>query len=199
MTREDKRRRSRSRSRSRDRTEPADIKPYSWRRGWFAEEYNPVQIGSIDGTDTTPHDKGLVRAKDAKYDATKDPQIQGDPYATLFVARLSFDTTESTIRDFFSNYGPIRRLRLVRDKKTDKSKGYAFIEFEHERDFERAYRQAHRRMIDGATILVDFERSRVMKGWKPRRLGGGLGGKKESGQLRFGGRDRPFKPPLETH
>ncbi|KAF1789687.1 hypothetical protein GQ600_13274 [Phytophthora cactorum] len=36
-----------------------------------------------------------------------------------------------------------------------------------------------------------------MKGWKPRRLGGGLGGKKESGQLRFGGRDRPFKPPLE--
>jgi len=27
-------------------------------------------------------------------------------------------------------------------------------------------------------------------------LGGGFGGKKESGQLRFGGRDRPFKKPL---
>ncbi|KAF1789686.1 Nucleotide-binding alpha-beta plait domain [Phytophthora cactorum] len=106
--------------------------------GWFAEEYDPIQIGSIDGTDTTPHDKGLVRAMNARFDATKDPQIQGDPYATLFVARLSFDTTESTIRDFFSNYGPIRRLRLVRDKKTDKSKGYAFVEFEHERDIERA-------------------------------------------------------------
>ncbi|OWZ16205.1 U11/U12 small nuclear ribonucleoprotein [Phytophthora megakarya] len=132
----------------------------------------------------------------AKFDASKDPQIQGDPYATLFVARLSFDTTEETIRAFFSEYGAIRSLRLVRDKKTDKSKGYAFVEFEHERSFERAYRQAHRRVIDGATILVDFERSRVMKGWKPRRLGGGLGGKKESGQLRFGGRDRPFKPPL---
>ncbi|KAG6612779.1 RNA-binding domain-containing protein [Phytophthora cinnamomi] len=132
----------------------------------------------------------------ARFDASKDPQIQGDPYATLFVGRLSFDTTEETLRGVFEQFGAIRRLRLVRDKATDKSKGYAFVEFEHERDFERAYKQAHRRVVDGATILVDFERSRVMKGWKPRRLGGGLGGRKESGQLRFGGRDRPFRPPL---
>ena len=27
-------------------------------------------------------------------------------------------------------------------------------------------------------------------------LGGGLGGHKESGQLRFGGRDRPFRKPM---
>ncbi|KAG7389911.1 small nuclear ribonucleoprotein 35kDa (U11 U12) [Phytophthora pseudosyringae] len=192
----DKRRRSRSRSRSRDRVKRADTGGRSARPGWFAEEYDPVQIGSIDGTDTTPHDKGLVRALSARFDASTDPQIQGDPYSTLFVARLSFATTEETLRHLFNDYGPLRRLRLVRDQKTDKSKGYAFVEFEHERHLERAYRAAHRRVVDGATILVDFERSRVMKGWKPRRLGGGLGGKKESGQLRFGGRDRPFKPPL---
>lgn len=40
---------------------------------------------------------------------------------------------------------------------------------------------------------IDF---RLLKGWKPRRLGGGFAGKKESGQLRFGGRDRPFKKPI---
>jgi hypothetical protein len=27
-------------------------------------------------------------------------------------------------------------------------------------------------------------------------VGGGLGGKKESGQLRFGGRERPFRKPM---
>ncbi|KAL3667522.1 small nuclear ribonucleoprotein 35kDa (U11 U12) [Phytophthora oleae] len=196
MVRGDKRKRSRSRSRSRDRTNRLDARQHSGPRGWFAQEYDPIQIGSIDGTDTVPHDKGLARALNASFDTSKDPQIQGDPYSTLFVARLSFDTTEETLRRFFSDYGAIRRLRLVRDKKTDKPKGYAFIEFEQEKSFERAYRHAHRRVIDGATILVDYERSRVMKGWKPRRLGGGLGGKKESGQLRFGGRDRPFKTPL---
>ena len=34
-------------------------------------------------------------------------------------------------------------------------------------------------------------------GWVPRRLGGGFGGKKESGQLRFGGKDRPFRKPIK--
>lgn len=44
---------------------------------------------------------------------------------------------------------------------------------------------------------MDFVNFRTLKGWKPRRLGGGFGGKKESGQLRFGGRARPFQRPYE--
>ncbi|KAF9104113.1 small nuclear ribonucleoprotein 35kDa (U11 U12) [Mortierella sp. AM989] len=51
--------------------------------------------------------------------------------------------------------------------------------------------------LDSSTVLVDFERSRVMEGWVPRRLGGGIGGKKESGQLRFGGGIKPFRFPIE--
>ena len=33
---------------------------------WHARTYDTVRAGSIDGTDTTPHDKGLVRAAAAK-------------------------------------------------------------------------------------------------------------------------------------
>jgi U11/U12 small nuclear ribonucleoprotein 35 kDa protein len=51
--------------------------------------------------------------------------------------------------------------------------------------------------IDGCSVLVDFQRGcGCWKGWVPRRLGGGLGGKKESGQMRFGGRERPFRLPI---
>lgn len=32
--------------------------------------------------------------------------------------------------------------------------------------------------------------------WLFNFSGGGFGGKKESGQLRFGGKDRPFKRPI---
>jgi U11/U12 small nuclear ribonucleoprotein SNRNP35 len=166
-------------------------------RIWYAKEYDPIRIGSIDGTDSVPHDKALLRAMNAKFDASKDPQIVGDPYKTLYVARLNYDTTEETIHQVFSQYGTIRHLRLVRDIVTQKSKGYAFIEYEYERDFVVAYERANKKVIDGHSVLVEFERGRVMKGWKPRRLGGGLGGKKESGQLRFGGRDRPFKRPFQ--
>lgn len=48
-------------------------------------------------------------------------------------------------------------------------------------------------VIDDCKILVDFEHQRVLSNWHPRRLGGGFGGKQESGQLRFGCVDRPFR------
>lgn len=89
------------------------------------------------------------------------------------------------------------RLRLVRDIVTGESKRYAFIEYKHRRDFRDAYEACDCLVIDGKRVLVDFERERRMKGWVPRRFGGGLGGRKESGQLRFGGRDRPFKVPFK--
>ncbi|CAK9168291.1 unnamed protein product, partial [Ilex paraguariensis] len=55
---------------------------------------------------------------------------------------------------------------------------------------------AHHTFIEDSEVIVDYNRQQLMPGWIPRRLGGGLGGKKESGQLRFGGRERPFRAPL---
>jgi U1 small nuclear ribonucleoprotein len=57
-----------------------------------------------------------------------------------------------------------------------RSRKYAFIEFEREKDLKYAYREAEGMRIDGKRIVVDVERGRTVKGWKPRRLGGGLGG-----------------------
>lgn len=122
--------------------------------------------------------------------------VKGKPECTIFVSRLSHKTTKDTIKEVFSKYGRLRRFRLVRDIVTGMPKGYAFIEYESESSAEEAYRSANRMHLDGSTIFVDFECERLLKGWKPRRLGGGFGGKKESGQLRFGGRDRPFRKPI---
>ena len=50
----------------------------------------------------------------------------GDPFKTLFISRLSYEATESDLSKEFGVYGPIERIRLVRDKE-GKSRGYAFI------------------------------------------------------------------------
>lgn len=68
------------------------------------------------------------------WDPLSDKQIRGNAYRTLFVARLSYDVVESDLEKEFSRYGPIERIRVVREKDSDKSRGYAFIEFERERD-----------------------------------------------------------------
>ncbi|KAJ4843828.1 hypothetical protein Tsubulata_038912 [Turnera subulata] len=122
-------------------------------------------------------EKGAEKAAEElqKYDPTNDPNISGDPYKTLFVARLNYETTESRIKRDFESYGAIKRVRLVNDKETNKPRGYAFIEYMHTRDMKAAYKQADGRKLDGRRVLVDVERGRTVPNWRPRRLGGGLG------------------------
>lgn len=169
---------------------------------FYAEAYHPIQAGSIDGTDTAPHDNAVYRAllcsSAGLYDPFGDPKAIGDPYCTIFVGRLSHLTTEDALRKAMSKYGKVKNLRLVRHIVTGASRGYAFVEFETEREMRRAYKDAQHSYIDDSEIIVDYNRQQLMPGWIPRRLGGGLGGRKESGQLRFGGRERPFRAPLQT-
>ncbi|ORY01562.1 RNA-binding domain-containing protein [Basidiobolus meristosporus CBS 931.73] len=164
---------------------------------WYAKTYVPLQAGSIDGTDTVPHDHAVQRAQRARYIPPNDKNnVVSDPYKTLFVGRLNPETTEETLSTFFSRYGALNTTTLTRNIVTGDSRGYGFVEFQSERACRDAYMNANKATLDGRQILVDYERGRVMEGWIPRRLGGGFGGRKESGQLRFGARDRPFKRPL---
>ncbi|KAG8530375.1 uncharacterized protein KY384_004877 [Bacidia gigantensis] len=84
-----------------------------------------------------------------------DPNVRGDAFKTLFVARLSYDTTEKDLEREFGRFGPIERIRIVVDittasngingdhksdenqqpkKKEKPHRGYAFIVYEREKD-----------------------------------------------------------------
>ena len=87
-------------------------------------------------------------------EADDDPNVRGDAFKTLFVARLSYDTTEKDLEREFGRFGPIERIRIVTDSaaemngtasesetkpKTKKKKkkahrGYAFVVYEREKD-----------------------------------------------------------------
>ncbi|CAI8039061.1 U11/U12 small nuclear ribonucleoprotein 35 kDa protein [Geodia barretti] len=196
----------------------AEYREAEWLRNWTPlavdyGEYDPLRAGSIDGTDTSPHDRGIIRAVRANCKTFIDPpnsqgrlslhaldkplkNVGSDPECTLFVGRINHDTTEDTLQAIFSECGKIKSLRLIRDIVTGRSKGYAFVEFSHPDNAEKAYDRCHKMNVDGYQLLVEFECGRTLPGWVPRRLGGGFGGKKESGQLRFGGRERPFRKPI---
>merc|ERR1711948_45492 len=109
-----------------------------------------------------------------KYDPHKDANAAGDPFKTLFVARISYDTTEKKLKREFEVFGSIKKVRMVYDQK-GKPRGYAFVEYEHERDLKNAYKQGDGKKIDGRRVMVDVERGRTVEGWLPRRLGGGRG------------------------
>eukprot|EP00793_Prasinoderma_coloniale_P002401 PRCOL_00001882-RA len=124
--------------------------------------------------------KALAHAAELKelskaWDPTNDPKLEGDPFKTLLVARLAYTVTESKLRREFEAFGPVRRVRIVVDPKTEQPRGYAFVEFFHSGDMKAAYKEADGMKMEGRRILVDVERARTVEGFKPRRLGGGLG------------------------
>ncbi|XP_053211627.1 U1 small nuclear ribonucleoprotein 70 kDa-like isoform X1 [Panonychus citri] len=117
----------------------------------------------------------------ASWDPQNNATSTTDPYKTLFIARINYDTSESKLRREFEAYGTIKKVIIVHDKISGKHRGYAFIEYEHERDMHAAYKYADGKKIDGRRVLVDVERGRTVKGWLPRKLGGGLGGTRRGG------------------
>jgi U1 small nuclear ribonucleoprotein len=53
-----------------------------------------------------------------------------------------------------------------------------------------AYKEADGKKIDGRRVVVDYERGRTSKQWRPRRLGGGRGFSRAGGEdlnAKFGG------------
>ena len=57
-----------------------------------------------------------------------------DPHKTVFVGRLNFKTDEDRLKKEFEIFGHVKTVRIVRHHTTGKSKGYAFIEFQRERE-----------------------------------------------------------------
>ncbi|KAL3310927.1 U1 small nuclear ribonucleoprotein 70 kDa [Cichlidogyrus casuarinus] len=119
----------------------------------------------------------------ALWNPKKNTNATSNPHNTLFVARLNYDTSEQKLKREMEYYGPVKKIVMVKDIYTNKSRGYAFIEFEQERDmhgqlhlyYTLTSQDVNNRKIDGYRILTDVERGRTRPEWRPRRLGKGLG------------------------
>ncbi|KAJ1821051.1 hypothetical protein LPJ60_002848 [Coemansia sp. RSA 2675] len=122
------------------------------------------------------------------WDPSLNLQATEDPYKTIIVARLNYDTTENDLRTEFQAFGSIASIKMVNDMDGN-FRGYAFVEFEREADMREAFRRADAMRILGRRVVVDVERGRTVKGWLPRRFAGGLGG------TRLGGKDLNQKEP----
>ncbi|KAF2597475.1 hypothetical protein F2Q68_00009428 [Brassica cretica] len=109
-------------------------------RVFYETSHHPIQAESIDGTNVAAYDNGVHRAllcySTGLYDPFGDLKAAGDPYCTSHL------TTEDTRRKAMSKYGKIKSLCLIRHIVTGASRGYAFVEYETEKEMRRAYKAA---------------------------------------------------------
>ncbi|KAI4172561.1 MAG: hypothetical protein LQ346_008580 [Caloplaca aetnensis] len=78
--------------------------------------------------------------------------------AYIYIGGLPFDLSEGDIITIFSQYGEPTFVKLVRDKETGKSKGFAFLKYEDQRSTDLAVDNLGGATVMGRVLKVDHTR-----------------------------------------
>ncbi|KAL7299438.1 hypothetical protein TKK_0007681 [Trichogramma kaykai] len=61
---------------------------------------------------------------------TEETEVKPYTRGLIYIGHLPHGFFEEEMRDYFSQFGIVTRVRIARSKKTGKSKGYGYIEFQ---------------------------------------------------------------------
>lgn len=85
----------------------------------------------------------------------------------LYVGNLSFNTSESQLRELFAQHGEVSSASLVMDRETGRPRGFGFVEFANDDHARAAMAALSGKNVDGRDLTVNEA--------KPREAGGGGG------------------------
>ena len=71
----------------------------------------------------------------------------------LFVKNISFKAKESELKELFEDFGDVDSCKLIKDRETGRSRGFAFIEMPNA-DAEHAMAELHDSDWKGRTLVV---------------------------------------------
>lgn len=86
----------------------------------------------------------------------------------IYVGNLSFDATENDLESSFGEYGEVTSVKVIKDRDTGRSRGFAFVEMRDSSDAQDAIAGLNLKEIAGRSITVNEARPR-----EDRRSGGG--------------------------
>jgi RNA recognition motif-containing protein len=100
----------------------------------------------------------------------------------LFIGNLAFSITDAELTELFASAGiPVTEIKVMRDRDTGRSRGFAFAELAPEADMEAAINQLNGKVLEGRPLTVNEARQQ-----KPRSFGGGGGGGFDRNRNKFG-------------
>jgi len=98
----------------------------------------------------------------------------------IYVGNMSGDITEEDLREAFGAYGQVSSAKVIKDKYSDVSRGFGFVEMPAKAEAESAISGMNGTELKGQTLTVNEARPRPQGnrgGGGGRRGGGGGGGR----------------------
>jgi cold-inducible RNA-binding protein len=102
----------------------------------------------------------------------------------LYVGNLSYNTTDDSLRDAFTEAGTVTSATVIKDKMTGRSRGFGFVEMDSDESAQKAIEMWNDKELDGRKLVVN--EAQPMTPRAPR-MGGAGGGRDQGG---YGREDR---------
>lgn len=97
----------------------------------------------------------------------------------LYVGNLDYSIKESQLMAMFGEFGEVASVKIITDKMTGKSKGFAFIEMPNDDEATEAINQLNQKQVKERNISVSEAKPpqpKERRPFNPRHGGGGGGG-----------------------
>ena len=117
----------------------------------------------------------------------------------IFVANIERKVTDEQLQELFAQHGEIASLKLIKDRDTGVSKGYAFVEMPNDDEAQKAIDALNQFELEGRALAVNEARPKneYKKSGGGGYKGGGGGGYKSGGggynKGGYGGGDGGYK------
>ncbi len=76
----------------------------------------------------------------------------------LYIGSLSYDTTDNSLKEFFSAAGAVESVTIIKDRISGRSKGFGFVEMASGEEAAKAKEMFDGKELDGRKIIVDEAR-----------------------------------------
>src|SRR4249919_1348659 len=81
----------------------------------------------------------------------------------LYVSNLSFKVTEESLISMFSKFGTVTSAKIIKDRETQQSRGFAFVEMSTEAEGKEALSNLNNKEVDGRMMNVSVARDKQDK------------------------------------
>lgn len=88
----------------------------------------------------------------------------------IYVGNLSYQTTEDELNDLFKEYGEVSSVNIIKDRYTDRSKGFGFVEMLTDAEAEKAIENLNETEIKERKLRVNQAREKTENDRQPRKF-----------------------------
>lgn len=72
----------------------------------------------------------------------------------IYVGNLNYEVREKDLESVMERYGIVDSIKVIKDRDTGRSKGYAFVEMQNDEDARKAIEELNESELKGRQMVV---------------------------------------------